>query len=728
VALSGSLPAGGYYLVKEASGGAAGAPLPAADAIGTSDVSASTGKVAIVDGTVALSGACPVDGIIDMVGYGGTATCFETAPAPHPLGNAVSVTRFGGGCVDTDNNSQDFVTATPLARNSSSALHSCAPTLTYLADPNGTITGTTPQTVPYGGNGTPVTAVANPGYHFGFWSDGSTANPRTDTNVTADLTVTANFVRNLIVVSQVYGGGGNAGATWKNDFIELYNRGADPIDVTGWTVQYGSASGSSWTTTALSGVIPPGHYYLVQEAAGTGGTDDLPAPDATGGIAMSATSGKVALVNSATALSGACPTDATIEDLIGYGTANCAEGSPAAVLTNTTAALRNSGGCEDSDDNSADVTTGAPDPRNSSSPSNDCLFDLTVDVDPSGTGSVTRVPNQSSFVHGSSVQLTATQVSGYHFDHWSGDATGSSNPLTVVMGSDKSITAHFVPNALVGQVVISQVYGGGGNSGATYRNDYVELFNRGNIAVDVTGWTLQYASASGGTWSSTTLVGTIPAGRYYLVQEFQGSGGTDDLPTPDAVGTINLAAADGKVALVNDLALLSGTCPSGPEIVDFVGYGTANCSEASAATAGSNLAALFRNGSGCDESDDNLADFSTATPAPRNSATPMHFCSMWTAVDPATGADFTLWPPAPNPTQGPARIAFALPVDARVRLTVLDLQGRRVATLADGELSAGRHEMKWDGRDGGRVARPGIYFVRLEVPGRNLVRTVALAR
>ena len=69
---------------------------------------------------------------------------------------------------------------------------------TYHADlsrrTNGTLTGVTPQTVDYGTNGTPVTAVPNTGYSFVNWSDGSTANPRTDLDVTNNLTVTANFV------------------------------------------------------------------------------------------------------------------------------------------------------------------------------------------------------------------------------------------------------------------------------------------------------------------------------------------------------------------------------------------------------------------------------------------------------------------------------------------------------------------------------------------------------
>src|SRR2546421_4005442 len=109
-----------------------------------------------------------------------------------------------------------------------------------------------------------------------------------------------------VVISQFYGGGGNSGATLKNDFIELFNRDGATVDLAGWSVQYASAAGTSWQVTNLTGVMLPGQYYLVREAAGAAGTDDLPPPDASGNIAMSATAGKVALVGSPTSLSGSC--------------------------------------------------------------------------------------------------------------------------------------------------------------------------------------------------------------------------------------------------------------------------------------------------------------------------------------------------------------------------------------------------------------------------------------
>ena len=164
-------------------------------------------------------------------------------------------------------------------------------------------------------------------------------------------------------VSQVYGGGGNSGATLKNDFIELYNPDDEAVSVEGWSVQYASAAGSSWQVTALHGSIPPGRHYLVQEAAGAGGSIDLPTPDASGSIALSATNGKVALVSSTAFLSGTCPTGGAIVDFVGYGSANCFETAATAALTNTTAALRLNDGATDTNNNAADFVTGAPVPR-----------------------------------------------------------------------------------------------------------------------------------------------------------------------------------------------------------------------------------------------------------------------------------------------------------------------------------------------------------------------------
>jgi Lamin Tail Domain len=178
-----------------------------------------------------------------------------------------------------------------------------------------------------------------------------------------------------LVVSQVYGGGGNSGSTYENDFIELFNRTSAPVSVAGWSVQYASSTGSSWSATNLSGTIAPGHYYLVQEASGSGGTKKLPTADATGTIGMSATSAKVALVNGTKLLtcSTSCLPNTSIVDFVGYGSASSFEGSaPAPTLDSESAALRGGGGCTDTDSNVTDFTKAAPAPRDSATTANPC--------------------------------------------------------------------------------------------------------------------------------------------------------------------------------------------------------------------------------------------------------------------------------------------------------------------------------------------------------------------
>ena len=192
-------------------------------------------------------------------------------------------------------------------------------------------------------------------------------------------------------------------------------------------------------------------------------------------------------------------------------------------------------------------------------------------------------------------------------------------------GSVSAVSADFSSLSSAPQVGISQVYGGGGNSGATLRNDFIELFNPGTLAVDLTGWSVQYASAAGSTWQVTPLSGSIPPGRYYLVKEAAGSGGTTELPPPDATGSIAMALGAGKVWLVGTITPLSGTCPTGA--VDQVSYGTTatNCGFHTTATL-TNTTAAVRGDSGCAYTGDLSVDFTTRAPAPRNSGSATHLC------------------------------------------------------------------------------------------------------
>jgi phosphatidylserine/phosphatidylglycerophosphate/cardiolipin synthase-like enzyme len=199
-------------------------------------------------------------------------------------------------------------------------------------------------------------------------------------------------------------------------------------------------------------------------------------------------------------------------------------------------------------------------------------------------------------------------------------------------------------------VVISEVYGGGGNSGATYTNDFVELYNPTAAPVTMTSWSIQYQSAGGsGTFTlKSVFSGTIASRAFFLVQLARGSAGTVALPTPDAVGTMNLSGTSGKVALVLDSLSIANS--TDPNVVDFVGYGpSANKFEGSGptpapgntssierkASASSTAATLGPGGSeekagnGLD-SDDNANDFvATSSINPQNSAS---------STEPPTGA------------------------------------------------------------------------------------------
>jgi predicted extracellular nuclease len=390
------------------------------------------------------------------------------------------------------------------------------------------------------------------------------------------LMAVAGSVQAQVVISQVYGGGGNSGSTYTNDFIELFNRGNTAVDLTGWSVQYASATGSSWTNkTALTAImLQPGQYYLIQEAAGTGGTTALPTPDATGTIAMSASAGKVALVNNNTALTGACPTDASIQDFIGFGTtANCNEGganAPAPSAAN--ADLRADAGCTDANNNGTDFSAAAAAPRNTATATNVC----------GGGGGITLSIDNISQNEGDSgttnfvftVSLSAAAASDVTFNISTADDTAGANPATA--GTD------YVAQTLTGQTIAAgnttyqftvQV-----NGDTTTEPDETFLVNVGSIAgtgvttTDAQGkgtilnddianlkigaiqGTGDASSYAGQTVSTTGNVVTVVSGNNFYMQDPVGDGDPD---TSDAIYVFRGGASSPAVA-VGDIVDVTG--------------------------------------------------------------------------------------------------------------------------------------------------------------------------
>ncbi|GAB4095099.1 hypothetical protein GCM10028787_05740 [Brachybacterium horti] len=195
-------------------------------------------------------------------------------------------------------------------------------------------------------------------------------------------------------ISEVYGGGGNSGATYTHDFVELRNTSDAAISLDGWSLQYASKTGafSAGNTLKLSGSVPAGGTFLVQLAQGNGGTEALPTPDLTGSLALAGTGGVVALSNASGALTcqfETCAGEKAVVDLLGWGGAATYAGTaPAAATTNATSASRTA----ETGDNAADFTAGAPTPQPSGSETDPTdPTDPTEPTDPVEPGAVVPI-------------------------------------------------------------------------------------------------------------------------------------------------------------------------------------------------------------------------------------------------------------------------------------------------------------------------------------------------
>ncbi len=415
----------------------------------------------------------------------------------------------------------------------------------------------------------------------------------------ASLTVSGSALAiSDVVISQVYGAGGNTGTVYKNDFIELFNRGTTPISLNGWSVQYASAAGTSWQVTTLPNVtLQPGQYFLVQEAAGTAGTTSLPTADKVGTIAMSASAGKVVLANIATAVSSA--TAPAVQDLVGYGaTATPFEGSgPAAVATSLNAATRIDSGCTDTDQNKSDFfSNGAAAPRNSASPLHLCQEVTNPPI-------VTACPSSLNLLPGSggSTLLSASDTDGrvnsISLDsntnaaitlgtltpaanigdsasitlHVASSLASGNYPVTVNFGNDQSQNASCVVNVSVQAApgvthTIPQIQGGAQTSAYVNTNQITEGVVTLKLA---TGFFMQDPqgdgdpSTSDGIFVYTSTAPSVNVGEKVRVAakvvEFTAGDATRPITQLNTVTSINVISTDNSVTPANLSLPLSST-------------------------------------------------------------------------------------------------------------------------------------------------------------------------
>ena len=271
-----------------------------------------------------------------------------------------------------------------------------------------------------------------------------------------------------VVINEVYGGGGNNGATYTHDFVELVNVSSTPVALDGWTLQYAAAGADKkFTAQALSGTIASGSTFLVQEAKGEGGATALPVPDATGTLTISGTTGKIALVSDGTVISG--PADAAVVDYVAWGdAASPAAGSPAPATTNATSISRDASHTNTTV-NSADFTAGDPSPQNSSLGTEPTPAP-TGTATPSPTPTTTATPTPQPTSTGTPGAETITPIAAIQ-------GTGDTTPLNgQTVTTEGVVTAHYATGGYNGYVIQTPGAGGAIDLGAHTVSDAVFVY------------------------------------------------------------------------------------------------------------------------------------------------------------------------------------------------------------------------------------------------------------
>ena len=417
-----------------------------------------------------------------------------------------------------------------------------------------------------------------------------------------------------IRISQIYTRGGEAGATFQPDFIEIFNAGTTTININGWGIIVDTFEGSTeqavgarYTSDTL---VTPGMHLLIRFAtAGNSGqplTGVLPTVTST---SLGSTSGKIFLLSPSQTQTTGCPTSigpsGTVSDLLGYGPTTCSEGSPApAPPASNKSITRVNANCLDTDNNSTDFTVTDPNPRN--------FTDI------------------------------GTPCSG-------------SNPA---------------PTPGSGNLRISQVYTRGGEAGATYNQDYVELFNPGTGDVDINGWTLTVKTAEGGITNNISIVANqsfaIKPGMH-VTFPFNGNGTNGQaLPSTKFTSTNSfLGSTSGQIILLAPGQAIPSGCPVSGNYVDFVGYGSSQCSETSPVPVPASNKSMTRINGGCTDTNNNLNDFSAVDPNPRTFQSPLAQCGSQSSPTPTpspTSSPIDTASPPPSPTPTPSPIFSPTPI------------------------------------------------------------------
>jgi Calx-beta domain len=567
---------GTHLLVRFNGNGTNGQVVPGQFPINTISLGSTGGHIELLPPGVGYQAGCPpaTGAVADFVAYGSTSCSAEGSPAPAPT-TTKSLMRLNNGCTDTNNNASDFTLSDPNPRQFTSAVTPCGSQGTPTPTPTATPTP-----------GATATPTPNP-----------TATPTPNPSPTATPPVTGS---SSMRISQVYTRGGEAGATYQNDFVEIFNASNSTIDINGWSMVVISFEGSTEQSTGgtfnSSFPIAPGTHLLVRfNGNGTNG-QAVPGQFPINTISLGSTGGHIELLPPGVTYQAGCPpATGAVSDFVAYGSTSCsAEGSPAPAPTTTKALMRLNNGCTDTNNNASDFTLSDPNPRQFTSAVTPCGSQSTPTptATPTPTSTATPTPNP-----------TATP-------------TPNASPTPVTGNSGMRI---------------SQVYTRGGEAGATYQNDFIEVFNASNSTIDINGWSMVIISFEGSTEQSAgaTFTSSLPvAPGTHLLVRFNGNGTNGQaVPGQFPINTISLGSTSGQIELLPPgLTYKAGCPPATGTVADFVAYGPAAClAEGSAGPTPTTTKSLMRLNNGCTDTNNNASDFTLSDPNPRqftSAATP----------------------------------------------------------------------------------------------------------
>lgn len=237
-----------------------------------------------------------------------------------------------------------------------------------------------------------------------------------------------------LVIGEVYGGGGNAGAPVNADFVEILNPTSGPLSLAGLSLQGRAATGgSAGAVLSLSGSVPAGGRFLVQTSPAGANGAALPTPDATVSWTLGAAGAQVLLVSGTTAFTGSgdLAGNAGLVDMVGWGTTS--GGSPATsfetargATTGNTTSLARPGA--DTDNNSVDFVVGAPTPQGSGGGTTPPEPTITSIAEIQGTGESSPMSGQTVTTEG--VVTAAYLTGGLNGFHLQTGGTGGPNDTT----------------------------------------------------------------------------------------------------------------------------------------------------------------------------------------------------------------------------------------------------------------------------------------------------------